>query len=64
MAGESASLSLAVIPVTVSPVKLCPSLSMVECFCALWNETLIQLFIAFYASEMCVYFIKNKRLCF
>jgi hypothetical protein len=32
MAGESASLSLAVMPVTVSLVKLCPSLSIVECF--------------------------------
>ena len=64
MVGESASLSLAVMPVTVSPVKLYPSLSMVECFCALWNETLVQLFIAFYASKMCLYFIKNKFLCF
>ena len=64
MAGESASLSLAVIAVTVSPVKLCPSLRMVECLCDLWNKTLVQLFIAFYASKICLYFIKNKLLCF
>jgi hypothetical protein len=63
-AGESASLTLAVVPVTVSPVKLCPSLSMVECFFALWNDTLVQLLIAFYDSKMCLYFIKYKFLCF
>jgi len=56
VAGESASLNLAVMPVTVSLVKLCPSLSIVEFFCALWNETLVQLFIAFYASKMCFLF--------
>jgi len=62
MTVESASLNLAVMPVTVSPVQLCPSLSIVECFCALWNETLFQLFIAFCASKVCLYFIKNKLL--
>jgi hypothetical protein len=37
----------------------CLSLSEVHCFCALWNETLLQSFDIFYASRKYLYFVKS-----
>jgi hypothetical protein len=37
--------------ITLSSVKLYLSLSEVDCYCALWNEILLQSLNAFYASK-------------
>jgi hypothetical protein len=44
--------------------KLCLLLSDNDCFCSLWNETPLQIFNVFYASQKCLHFIKNKASCF
>jgi hypothetical protein len=39
------------------------SLSEVNCLHSVWNESLLQSLNVFYASEKCLYFIKNNFLC-
>ena len=59
--------SPAVVQITVSTVRLHLSFIEVDCFCAVWNETALQLFTVFYVSQNCLYFTKNKLsyfLCF
>jgi hypothetical protein len=45
--------SLAIVQITYSEVMLCPSLSEVECFHAVWNKILLESFNVFYASQKC-----------
>jgi hypothetical protein len=40
--------------ITLSSVMLQLSISDVDCFCALWNETLLPSFKAFDVSKKCV----------
>jgi len=56
--------SPAIAQITLGSVKLCLSLRQVQCFCALGNDTILQLFNVFYASKKCLYFITNKYSCF
>jgi hypothetical protein len=46
---------------TLSSVKLCLSLSEVNCFHALWNEILLQSLNVCYASKKCLHFIQNSH---
>lgn len=48
--------------VTLSSAQLCLSLSVVDCYCTLWNEILIRLFNVSYASSVDI-LLKNKLLC-
>jgi hypothetical protein len=48
-------------------VKLCLSLSEADCFCDLWNYTLLQILNIIYASKMSEFYKQNKCssfLCF
>jgi len=56
--------SPAIAQITLGSVKLCLSLREVHCFCALGNDTILQLLTVFYASRKCLYFITNKFSCF
>lgn len=55
----------AIVLITLSSVSICHSLSEVDCFGVLWNETLLQSFNIFYASKYCLLFIENEiaHLC-
>jgi hypothetical protein len=47
--------SPAVVQAILSSVKLCLSLSEVDCFCALWNETLLHSFSCIlYIQKVCI----------
>jgi hypothetical protein len=47
----------ALVQITLSSVKVRLALSVDDCFCASWNETLLKLFTIFYVSEgVCVLF--------
>jgi hypothetical protein len=46
---------------TVSSVKLCLSLYVVEVFYSLWNATLLSLFNVFYVSKKSLCVFKNKH---
>jgi hypothetical protein len=52
--------------ITLSSLKLYLSLRQVHCFCALGNDSILQLFNILYASRKCLYstLITNKFSCF
>jgi hypothetical protein len=64
VAGESPSPIPAIAQDTVSSVKLCLSLSEVDCFHAAWNQILLQSCNVFYPSKKYLYFIKSKLVRF
>jgi hypothetical protein len=53
-----------IVPVTLSSVKLCLSLSTLDCSCVSWNENLLQACHVPYTFIKHLYFIKNKHSCF
>jgi hypothetical protein len=52
--------SSAIAQIILSLAKLCLSLSVIDCFTVLWNETLLQSCNVFYVSKKCLYFSQNK----
>lgn len=54
----------AILQITLISVKASISLSKVDLFYALWNETLLQSFNKFCTSKQCLYFITNKLAAF
>jgi hypothetical protein len=52
-----------VVPISVSSIELCPSLSEVDCFFVIaeWDCPSIGVF---YATKQCFYFINNQLPCF
>lgn len=54
----------AILQITFSSVKASVSLSKLDLFHALWNETLLQSYYKFCTSKQCLYFITNKLAAF
>jgi hypothetical protein len=50
--------------ITRNSVKLCVSLSVVDCSYALQSKAILQSFNVLHASRNCLYFIKNQLWCF
>lgn len=51
----------AVMQAILSSFKLCLSLGEVDCFCALWNKTLLLSFDVYYSSKVFIFYFKKKK---